>query len=211
VVPTRVCDTIETTLVVSQRDESGSQRTVESESYEAVFQSSDEIDQSEPGAEGRFVETYEVLLCGSDKVRSVSQEIEESVFPEGSLERDAAVGGVFGDNASEIVVVEGAGEQLKIALFVRGPGLVLSLAEDEKLVSGALEVDLIMKGLDELGEVAMNVAQIERGPRKLVGDHGSGTTNSRGIKGREVSPEGAIRVVLEEVEALEDGVEEIER
>jgi len=207
----RVYDTTETTLVVSQRDKNESQSSVESESYEAVFQSSNEIDQSEPGVEGCFVETNEVFLCSSDQVWSVSQEIEESVFPEGSLERDTAEGGVFGEGAGEMVVVEGAGEELKIALFVRGPGLVLSLAEDEELVSGAFEIDLIMKGLDELDEVAMNEPQIERGTSKLVGDHGSGTTNSRGIKGSEVSPKGAIRVVLEEVEALENGVEEIER
>lgn len=59
-------------MVVSQRDKSGSQRAAESESYEAVFQSSDEIDKSEPGVEGRFVEPYEVFLCGSDQVGSVS-------------------------------------------------------------------------------------------------------------------------------------------
>ena len=68
---TRVCDATETTLVVSQGDKSGSQSSVESESYEAVFQSSDEIDQSESGAEGGFVEPNEVFLCGSDQVWSV--------------------------------------------------------------------------------------------------------------------------------------------
>lgn len=119
--------------------------------------------------------------------------------------------GVFGEGAGETVLVEGVREPSKVELLVAGPGLVLSLAEDEQLVSGAFEIDLSMKGLDELGEIAMSGPQIERGTSKLVGDHGSGTTNSRGIKGSEVSPKGAIRVVLEEVESLEDGVEEMER
>ena len=105
-VPTRVCDTNETTLVVSQGDKSESQSEDESASYEAVLQSRDEVDKSESGVEGSFVEPNEVLLCGSDQVWSVSQEIEEGVFPEGSLERDTAVSGIFGDGTGEIVLVE---------------------------------------------------------------------------------------------------------
>ena len=95
-------------------------------------------------------------------------------------------------------------------LLVGGPGLILSLAENKQLVSSAFEIGLVLEGLDELGEVAMNVARIERGASKLDGDHSSGTANSSGIKGGEVSPEGAIRVVFEEHEALKDGVEEVE-
>ena len=41
--PTRVCDTMETTKVVSQRDKSGWQSSAESESYESGLQSRDEI------------------------------------------------------------------------------------------------------------------------------------------------------------------------
>jgi len=74
---------------------------------------------------------------GSDQVRSVSEEIKERVFPEGSLERDSAVGGVFSYCTGEIMLVEGVGEELEISLLVGCPGLVLSLAENEQLVSGA--------------------------------------------------------------------------
>jgi hypothetical protein len=93
-------------MVVSQRDRSGTQSQVESESYESGLQSGDEIDESEAGVERSFVESNEVFFGGSDEVRSASKEIEESVFPEGSLERDTAVSGVFGDGTGEIVLVE---------------------------------------------------------------------------------------------------------
>ena len=93
-------------MVVLQGDKSESQSEDESTSCEAGLQSRDEIDKSESGVERSFVESYEVLLCGSDQVWSVSQEIEESVFPEGSLERDAAVSSVFGDGAGEVMVVQ---------------------------------------------------------------------------------------------------------
>ena len=95
-------------------------------------------------------------------------------------------------------------------MFVGCPGLVLSLAENEQLVSGAFEIDLIVEGLDELGEVTMNEAQIESGSSKLVGDDSSGASDSGGVKGSEVSSEGAIRVAVEDIETLEDGGEEVE-
>ncbi len=44
--PTRVCDTTETTPVVSQGDKSGSQSRAERESYEPGLESSDEIEKS---------------------------------------------------------------------------------------------------------------------------------------------------------------------
>jgi hypothetical protein len=95
-------------------------------------------------------------------------------------------------------------------LLAAVPGLVLSLAESEEFVGGTFESYLVMEGLDELGEVAMKVSQIERRTSKLVGDHGSGTANGGGVKGSEVSPEGGIRIAVEDIESLEDGVEEVE-
>ena len=47
-----------------------------------------------------------MFLGSGDEVRSLIQEIEESVFPEGSLERDTAVSGIFGDGAGEIMLAE---------------------------------------------------------------------------------------------------------
>ena len=47
-----------------------------------------------------------MFLGGANEVRSLFQEIEEGVFPEGSLERDTAVSGIFGDGTGEIVLVE---------------------------------------------------------------------------------------------------------
>ena len=99
---------------------------------------------------------------------------------------------------------------MKFALLVGCPGLVLSLAEDEQLISGTFEIDFIVEGLNELGEVSMNVGQIEKRLSEFIGRHGSGTANSGGVKGSEVSPEGAIRVVVEDIESLKDGVEEVE-
>ena len=59
-------------MVVSQRDKSGWQRTEESSSYEFGFQGSDEIDESESGVDGGFVESDEVLFGGRDELRVVS-------------------------------------------------------------------------------------------------------------------------------------------
>lgn len=77
----------------------------EAESCEADLESGDEIEESESRVERGLEETDEVFLDGSDQVRSVGEEIEESVFPEGSLERDTAMGGVFSDGAGEVAFV----------------------------------------------------------------------------------------------------------
>jgi len=67
-----------------------------------------------------------------------------------------------------------------------------------------------MEGLDEPCEVSMNVSRIEVRLSKLVGRHGSGSANRGGVKGSEVSAEGAIRIAVEDIESLKDGVEEAE-
>lgn len=101
-------------------------------------------------------------------------------------------------------------KEFQVALFDSGPGLLLSLDEEEEFVGSAFEVDFILEGSNELGEIAVDVSGIEIRALKLDGDKRSGSSDGSGLKRSEVSSQGAIRVLVEQIESREDGIEEVE-
>jgi hypothetical protein len=154
----------------------------------------------------RFVQADEVGGDGDDEVGHVAEDGEEPVGPEGCADGDAAVGGVVGEGDGELLGFGVLGEEdLVVALFVAGPGLVVELGEVEEFVGGALEVELVLLGVDDLGEVAVGIAEVEYATVELDSDDSGCSADSGRLVG------GQDRVLGQQAEALEDAVEQMER
>ncbi len=116
--------------------------------------------------------------------------------------------GPLGDSLGELCRIRRLFDQtLVVLLFVVCPVLVLLSAQLEELLLGAPEIDLVLLSADDLGEISMRISRLDGVTFEFAGDKSGGASDGGGLESGEVAPEAALRIFVEQAEALKDLVE----